>query len=250
MCASFLSSTHRSLKNGMPGEYNKPSKIRRVRGCTLLQQCRQHCWTSCKSHSRWTNTTGKPEKGLGYVFSSILLFPNVFPNHHSKTAHTALSEKVSRHHLVPYSKEQHPLLSALSHRCSLVHPVPNEAYRRKFGCWTSLETGKHANSLESLTDQRTLPFSMKIMGWGLSVFVLWYVFSEAQRTLRIEYLPLEPIWVNGIAFSYVINQRYQLSGGKQPFLRVQNQRLLICVITWNWLTNEVRIRLTYKRTSI
>ena len=49
MCTSFLSPAHRSLKNCMLRQCNKPSKTRRVRGCTFLQQCRHHCWTSARA---------------------------------------------------------------------------------------------------------------------------------------------------------------------------------------------------------
>lgn len=60
------------------------------------------------------------------------LFPHVFSNHCSQTAPTDLSEKVTRHHLLPHSKECHPLLS-LSHGCSLVHLVPMKLVEGSLG---------------------------------------------------------------------------------------------------------------------
>lgn len=130
MCASFLSPAHRSLKNGMPRVFNKPI-------ATL-----PNGWGDAHSCSNVDITVAPPARATaftqivlasqGSVWATTAvtdpLLPNVFSKHCSKTASTALSEKVNRHHLVLYTpKNTSTLLSTLSCRCSLAYLVPSHA---------------------------------------------------------------------------------------------------------------------------
>lgn len=130
MCASFLSPAHRRLKNGMPRVFNKPITTS-PNGWGYAHSC-SNVNITVAPPARATAFTQIVLASQGSVWATTAvtdpLLPNVFSKHCSKTASTALSEKVNRHHLVLYTpKNTSTLLSTLSCRCSLAYLVPSHA---------------------------------------------------------------------------------------------------------------------------